>query len=41
MIPNNRHQPEEKIIAFDVKRIEIGFLLIVLRVYGTVITSPS
>ena len=42
MTPNNRHQPEEKIvIVFDVKRIQIGLLQIRLRVYGTFITSPS
>ena len=36
MTPNNCHQPEEKIVvAFDVKRIQIGLIQIELRVYGT------
>ena len=32
MTPNNCHQPEEKIVvAFDVKRIQIGLIQIGLR----------
>ena len=36
MTPNICHQSEEKIVvAFDVKRIQIGLIQIGLRVYGT------
>ena len=38
MTPNNCHQPEEKIVvAFDVKRTQIGLRL--LRLYGTKLMS--